>query len=176
MRLNWSLPRIHTIKLIDCKYTNTYFNLLVDIDKFCSNIKGLEIVGQIANNRINYQNQINAWKKCSHVEHDVSSHLLKMYKVFCLKELSGAIIRGVMVRGVIIRGAIVLEPFQMLVSVKYKKIRSPSISLLWMLKILSLAIAWPCVRSIRNNEDVLQIGVLKISQYSQENNCDGVSF
>ena len=57
--------------------------------KFFSIIKGLEIVGQIV--IYNYQNQINAWKKSSDVEHDVCSNLLKMYEVFCLKELSGAI-------------------------------------------------------------------------------------
>ena len=52
-------------------------------------MKGLEIVGQIV--IYNYQNEINAWNKCSLVEHNVSSNLLKMYKVFCMKELSGAI-------------------------------------------------------------------------------------
>ena len=31
MRLNWSLPRIHSTKLIDYKYANTFFSLLVDI-------------------------------------------------------------------------------------------------------------------------------------------------
>ena len=51
-------------------------------------MKGLEIVGQIV--IYNYQNEINAWNKCSQVEHNVSSNLLKMYKVFCMKELSGA--------------------------------------------------------------------------------------
>ena len=31
MRLNWLLPRDHTMKLIHCKYANTFFSILVDI-------------------------------------------------------------------------------------------------------------------------------------------------
>ena len=57
MRLNWSLPRIHITELIDCKYVNTFFSRLVDIEELCSNIKGLEIVGQIV--IYIYQNEIN---------------------------------------------------------------------------------------------------------------------
>ena len=68
----------------------TYFLVIWLIQKFCSNLKGLEIVGQIV--IYNDQSQINAWKKCFHVEREnIWSNLLKMYKVFCLKELSGAI-------------------------------------------------------------------------------------
>ena len=47
MHLNWSLPCVHTTKLINYKYANTYFTLSVDIKEFCWNIKGLEIVDQI---------------------------------------------------------------------------------------------------------------------------------
>ena len=54
MRLNWSLPCVHTTKLINCKYANIFFSLSVDIKEFFKNIKGLEIV-----------NHMNAWKKCS---------------------------------------------------------------------------------------------------------------
>ena len=31
MHLNWSLPRVYTTKLIDCKYANALFSLLFDI-------------------------------------------------------------------------------------------------------------------------------------------------
>ena len=60
--------------------------------------QGTRIVGQIV--IYIYQNQINAWKKCSHVEH-VCSNLIKIYNVFCLIELIvwGAIIWKVIVRG-----------------------------------------------------------------------------
>ena len=105
MRLDWSLPRIHSTKLTDCKYENTYFRLLVDAQKFCSKIKVLEIFGQIVT--YNQQNQINVSKKCFHVENGVCSNLLKMYKVFCLKELSGAIIQASTVRVAVLLEAIV---------------------------------------------------------------------
>ena len=72
-----------------CKFSNSTPSLWQHYLIHISNIKGLEIVGQIV--IYDYQNEINAWKKCSYVEHNVCSNFLKMYKVFCLKELSGAI-------------------------------------------------------------------------------------
>ena len=47
MRLNWSLPCVHTTKFVNYKYANIFFCLSVDIYEFCWNIKGLEVVGQI---------------------------------------------------------------------------------------------------------------------------------
>ena len=47
MRLNWSLPCVHTKTLVNCQYANTFFSLSVDIYEFCWNIKGLDVVGQI---------------------------------------------------------------------------------------------------------------------------------
>ena len=47
IRLNWLLPRVHTTKLINCKYANKFFSLSVAIKEFCLNIKELKIVGQI---------------------------------------------------------------------------------------------------------------------------------
>ena len=55
IRLNWSLPCVHTTKLVSCKYANIFFFLSVDIKKFCWNIKGLEVLGQIQLS--------NAWEK-----------------------------------------------------------------------------------------------------------------
>ena len=57
MRPNWSLIPIHTAKLIDYIYVNTFFSPLVDTYKFYSNIKGIEIVAQIV--IYSMQNQIN---------------------------------------------------------------------------------------------------------------------
>ena len=84
------------------------------------NIKGLEIVGQIV--IYNYQNQINAWKKCSHVEHDVciKDFAWKNY----LGQLTGSnrlggnylegnypgvIIQGTTIQAPIVRVAILME-------------------------------------------------------------------
>ena len=47
MRLNWSLPCVHTTKLVNCKYANIFFCLSFVIQEFCWNIKGLKVVGQI---------------------------------------------------------------------------------------------------------------------------------
>ena len=57
---------------MECKYAKIFFSLLVDIYNFFSNFKGLEIVGIIV--IYNYQNQINTWKNCFHLEHDVYSN------------------------------------------------------------------------------------------------------
>ena len=92
--------------------------------EICSDIKGVKIVGQMVKLSYTINNQINAWKKYSHMEHNFAQirwiwrniFCEKLIKYFLFKELSGAINMGQLSRRwgnfwrVIIRGTIILAP------------------------------------------------------------------
>ena len=75
---------------------------MVDIKKFCSDIKGVKIAGQMVKLSYTINNQINAWKKYSHMEHDFAQirwiwrniFCEKLIKYFLFKELSGQLTWG----------------------------------------------------------------------------------